>query len=102
MYNVHKIADLLDFQSNAVVSRTIIDKPTGSVTLFAIDAGQGLSEHTVPFDALVQVQTGELAVRVGGHEHQLAGGEMIVLPANQPHALRAAKPVKLLLTMIKV
>lgn len=101
MYNVHKIAELLDFQAGAVVSRTIIDKPAGTVTLFVLDAGQGLSEHSAPFDALVQVLEGGLSVRVGGHDHELVAGEMIVMPAEVPHALTAGVPVKFLLTMIK-
>lgn len=101
MYKVQKIADLLQFQTGAVVSRTIIDKPAGTVTLFAFAAEQGLSEHSAPFDALVQVLAGALRVRVGGHEHNLTVGEMIVMPAEQPHALRAAVPAKFLLTMIK-
>jgi len=101
MYNVHKLAEILAFQTGAVVSRTIIDKPAGTVTLFALDAEQGLSEHSAPFDALVQVLEGTLVVRVGGHEHELGAGEMIVMPADVPHALRAAVPAKFLLTMIK-
>ena len=102
MYNVHKLAELLQFQAGAVVSRTIIDKPAGTVTLFAFDQEQGLSDHSAPFDALVQVLEGQLVVRVGGHEHSLCAGEMIVMPADQPHALRAEVPAKLLLTMIRV
>ena len=101
MYNVHKLAEILAFQTGAVVSRTIIDKPAGTVTLFALDAGQGLSEHSAPFDALVQILEGALSVRVGGHVHELAAGEMIVMPADVPHALSAAVPAKFLLTMIK-
>jgi quercetin dioxygenase-like cupin family protein len=101
MYNVHKLAELLEIQASAVVSRTIIDKPAGTVTLFAFDQEQGLSEHSAPFDAMVQALEGKLTVRVGGHEHVLEAGEMIVMPADLPHALRAVTPAKFLLTMIK-
>jgi quercetin dioxygenase-like cupin family protein len=102
MYNVHKLSELLEYQTGAVVSRTIIDKPAGTMTLFAVGAGQGLSEHSAPFDAAVQVLDGTLSVRVGGHDHELAAGEMIVMPADIPHSLTAAVQAKFLLTMIKV
>lgn len=98
---VARTAEFVSYQDGAVVSREIIKKPTGTVTLFAFDEGQGLSEHTAPFDALVQVLEGEAEVLVSGQSHHLQGGEMILLPAGQPHALKAIKPFKMMLTMIR-
>ena len=93
--------DLIAYQEGAVVSRTLLKRPTGTVTLFAFDQGQGLSEHTAPFDALVHVLGGEADVIIAGQAHQLSAGEMIMMPANQPHALTARTPFKMLLTMIR-
>jgi quercetin dioxygenase-like cupin family protein len=84
-----------------VVSRTLIDKKTGTVTLFAFAAGQGLSEHTAPFDAMVQILDGEAEIIISGNALRLEEGEMVIMPANEPHALRAAKPFKMMLTMIR-
>mgnify|MGYP001244691876 CR=1 FL=1 len=95
------LADMISYQSGAVVSRTIIDKNTGTVTLFAFDMGQGLSEHTAPFDALVQVVDGEVEITISGKPFHLRQGEMIIMPANQPHALKAVSNFKMLLTMIR-
>ena len=92
---------LIEYQENSVVSRTIIDKKTGTVTLFAFDEGQGLSEHTAPFDALVHVLDGEVKITISGKPFKLAKGEMIIMPANEPHALQAVRPFKMLLTMIR-
>lgn len=92
---------LLDYQAGAVVSRTIIKKETGTVTLFAFDEGEGLSEHTAPFDALVQVTDGEALITIGGKEHKVAAGQFIIMPANIPHALKAITRYKMLLVMIK-
>jgi quercetin dioxygenase-like cupin family protein len=83
------------------VSREIVKKPTGTVTLFAFDEGQGLSEHTAPFDALVHVLEGEVEISIAGQPHRLQGGEMILMPAHQPHALKALKRYKMILTMIR-
>ena len=91
----------VEYQQNAVVSRTLLDKKTGTVTLFAFDAGQGLSEHTAPFDAMVQVLDGETEVTIQGKAVMVKQGETIVLPAGKPHALRAIKRFKMLLVMIK-
>jgi len=91
----------VEYQQNAVVSRTLLDKKTGTVTLFAFDAGQGLSEHTAPFDAMVQVLDGETEVTIQGKAVMVKQGEMIVMPAGKPHALRAIKRFKMLLVMIK-
>ena len=96
-----KLADLIDYQEGSVVSRTIVDKEAGTVTLFAFDAGQGLSEHTAPFDALVYNLDGEVEVIISGKAVQLKKGEMVIMPANKPHALTATKRFKMLLTMIK-
>jgi quercetin dioxygenase-like cupin family protein len=93
--------DLIAYQEGAVVSRTLVKRATGTVTMFAFDHGQGLSEHTAPFDALVQVLEGDVDVTVAGTTHQLSAGEVILMPANQPHALMARTRFKMLLTMIR-
>jgi len=98
---VARAAELVNYQDGAVVSREIVRKPTGSVTLFAFDEGQGLSEHTAPFDALVQVLEGAVEIMISGKPHRLEGGEMILMPAGQPHALKALQRFKMLLTMIR-
>jgi quercetin dioxygenase-like cupin family protein len=95
------LTDLIAYQEGSVVSRTIIDKESGTVTLFAFDEGQGLSEHTAPFDALVQVLEGEAKVTISGKTIAVKQGEMTIMPANKPHALSAATRFKMLLTMIK-
>jgi quercetin dioxygenase-like cupin family protein len=95
------LADLIEYQEGSVVSRTIIDKETGTVTLFAFDEGQGLSEHTAPFDAMVYALDGAVEVTISGKMFPLTKGEMIIMPANEPHALKATKRFKMLLTMIK-
>jgi len=96
-----KLVDLLDYQEGAVVSRTVIDRETGTVTLFAFDKGEGLSEHTAPFDALVYILDGEAEVAISGKANHLKQGEMIIMPANEPHALRAIERFKMLLVMIR-
>ena len=93
--------DLVDYQKGSVVSRTILEKETGTVTLFAFDQGQGLSEHTAPYDALVYILDGEADITISGRTHQLSVGEMIIMPANEPHALKAVKKFKMLLIMIR-
>jgi len=93
--------DLVDYQKGSVVSRTILEKETGTVTMFAFDQGQGLSEHTAPYDALVYILDGEADITISGRTHQLSVGEMIIMPANQPHALKAVKRFKMELTMIR-
>ncbi len=98
---VVRVTELVSYQDSAVANREIMKKPTGSVTLFAFDEGQGLKEHTVPFDALVQVLEGEAEISIAGKPHRLQGGEMILLPANQPHALNALKRFKMILTRIR-
>lgn len=96
-----RLADLITVQEGAVVSRTIINKKAGTVTLFAFDQGQGLSEHTAPYDALVHLLEGELDITIAGKPYHLGAGEMIVMPANQPHGLKAVSKIKMLLTMIR-
>lgn len=96
-----KLTDLLDYQKNAVVSREIIRKETGTVTLFAFDTGQGLSEHSAPFDAVVQILDGKMEITISGKSYPVKTNEFIIMPANDPHALTALSPVKMLLTMIK-
>lgn len=95
------LKDLIDYQDEAVVSRTIIDKKAGTVTLFSFDEGQGLSEHTAPFDALVHILEGEAEITISGKPLRVKEGEMVIMPANQPHALRALSKFKMLLTMIR-
>ena len=98
---VTRLIDLVDYQEGAVVSRTIVDRECGTVTLFAFGEGQGLSEHTAPFDALVYVLDGEVQVTISGNVLHVKEGEMVIMPANQPHALRATSRFKMLLVMIK-
>src|SRR5512147_2122993 len=95
------LLDMVGYQEGAVVSKTLIDKKTGTVTLFAFARGQGLSEHTAPFDALVQVLDGEVEITVSGKPFRLRSGEIIVLPANEPHALKSITRFKMMLTMIR-
>jgi quercetin dioxygenase-like cupin family protein len=92
---------LVDYQPGAIVSREIISRPSGTVTAFAFDEGQGLSEHTAPFDALVEVIDGEAEVSVSGKHHHLSAGEIIIMPANEPHALKALKRFKMMLIMVR-
>jgi quercetin dioxygenase-like cupin family protein len=98
---VFKLAEMVDYQTGSVVSRTIIDKKAGTCTLFAFDAGQGLSEHTAPFDALVNILDGEAEITISGKPFNLKKDDMIIMPANDPHALRAVKRFKMMLVMIK-
>jgi quercetin dioxygenase-like cupin family protein len=95
------LADLIQYQTGSVVSRTLIDKPAGTITLFAFDKDQGLSEHTAPYDALVHIIEGEAEVTISGNPLRLKQGEVTIMPANEPHALTAATKFKMLLTMIR-
>ena len=97
---VNRFVDLVAYEKGSVVSRTIIDKKAGTVTLFSFDGGQGLSEHTAPFDALVCILDGEAEIVISGKPFHLKSGEAIVMPAGQPHAVKALKRFKMLLTMI--
>ena len=95
------LSDLINYQEGAVVSRAIIDKKAGTITLFAFDEKQGLSEHTAPYDALVYILEGQADVTIAGKLVKLKQGEMTIMPANKPHALSAVTKFKMLLTMIK-
>jgi quercetin dioxygenase-like cupin family protein len=96
-----RLAELVDYQEDSVVSRTIIDKKAGTVTLFAFDEGQGLSEHTAPYDALICLLEGDAEITISGKTFHVKEGEMIILPAGKPHALKANNKFKMLLTMIR-
>ncbi len=96
--NLEKVAD---YQNSAIVSREIIHKDAGSVTVFAFDKGEGLSEHTAPFDALVYILDGEAKITISGKPRTVKKGEFMIMPANRPHSLNALKRFKMLLTMIK-
>jgi len=96
-----KLSDLVSYQKGSVVSRTMIDKKEGTVTLFAFDEGEGLSEHTAPYDALVFLLDGEAEVVISRKAVLLKEGEMVVMPANEPHSLRAVKRFKMMLVMIR-
>ena len=98
---VLNIKDLVSYQTGSVVSRTLIDKSVGTVTVFAFDHGQGLSEHTAPFDAFVQIIEGTADITIDGYLHTVKEGEMIIMPANRPHSLKANPQFKMLLTMIR-
>jgi quercetin dioxygenase-like cupin family protein len=95
------LANLAGYQEGAVVSRTVVDKPVGTITAFAFDAGEGLSEHTAPYDAFVQVLDGEAEINIEGAVQTVTAGEIVVMPANKPHSLRAVKRFKMLLVMIR-
>ena len=98
---VANLSQMVDYQAGSVVSREIIKKKTGTVTLFAFAEGQGLSEHTAPFDAMVYVLDGEAEITISKKPFRVMAGEMIVMPANEPHALSAVKRFKMLLAMIR-
>jgi quercetin dioxygenase-like cupin family protein len=98
---VLSLVDMVDHRAGSIVSRTVIDKPSGTLTLFAFDKGQGLSEHTAPFDAVVLVLDGEAEVTISDKPLLVKKGEMVIMPANAPHALRAVNRFKMMLVMIK-
>lgn len=95
------ISDLISYQESSIVSREIVKKPTGNITVFAFDKGQGLSEHSAPFDALVHIIDGSAEVKILGEIYTINQGQMIILPANKPHELKAVEKFKMILTMIK-
>ena len=94
------LKDLVTYQDGSVVSRMVVYKPAGTITLFAFDAKEGLSEHTAPYDAIVSILEGEADITIAGKEFHLAGGQMIIMPANVPHAVQALQRFKMMLTMI--
>lgn len=98
---VIELAEFISYQEGSVVSRTLIDKKAGTITLFAFDKGQGLSEHTAPFDAFVQIIDGEAEISISGERFQVGRGQVIIMPANAPHALKATERFKMLLVMIR-
>jgi quercetin dioxygenase-like cupin family protein len=98
---VEDLPALVDYQAGSIVSREIVSRKKGTVTLFAFAEGQGLSEHTAPFDALAYIIDGEAEITISGRGHRLRSGQMIVMPANEPHALKALKRFKMMLVMIR-
>jgi quercetin dioxygenase-like cupin family protein len=98
---VVRLSELVEYQEGAVVSRTIMDEEKGTVTLFAFGEGQGLSEHTAPFDALAHILDGEAEIIISGKTLNLQDGEMVIMPANEPHALKAKRKFKMILVMIR-
>jgi quercetin dioxygenase-like cupin family protein len=98
---VLQLIDLTAYQDGAVVSRTLVNQKTGTVTLFAFDAGQELSEHTAPYAALVEVLDGQTAITIAGQPFDLKAGDVIIMPAHQPHAVKAVTKFKMVLTMIR-
>lgn len=97
-----KLNNMIDYRKGSIVSKEIIKKSSGTVTLFAFDKGQGLSEHTAPLNALVYIVSGIAEIIISGKSNKLKTGEMIIMPANKPHALKAIKRFKMLLIMIKI
>jgi len=95
------LSELIDYQEGSVVSKTLLNKTTGTVTVFAFGKGQGLSEHTAPFDAMVVILDGQAEIKIAGNPHIVKKGEMIIMPANKPHALNALEKFKMMLIMIK-
>jgi quercetin dioxygenase-like cupin family protein len=98
---VFRLSDSIEYTGGAVVSKAIVKKSTGNITLFAFDEGEGLAEHSSPYDALVQLLDGTAEITIGGNAHRLQAGENIILPANIPHSLKATGRFKMMLTMIK-
>jgi quercetin dioxygenase-like cupin family protein len=101
MVDVEKLDEMVGYQKQSVVSRTIIDKPVGTISLFAFDEDEGLSEHTAPYDALVFVYDGEAVITISGKDYAVRKGETLIMPAGEPHALRADTPFKMMLVMIR-
>ncbi len=101
MKKSQKLVSLVEYAADSIVSKTILDKPVGTITLFAFDKGQKLSEHTAPYDAVVQVIDGSAQLTIGGKDVKVLAGEIIIMPANVPHAVAALEKFKMLLTMIR-
>jgi quercetin dioxygenase-like cupin family protein len=96
-----ELVSLIEYATDSIVSKTILDKPVGTITLFAFDEGQKLSEHTAPYDAVIQVIDGSAQLTIGGKDVKVLAGEIIIMPANVPHAVAAEEKFKMLLTMIR-
>lgn len=96
-----KLAELVQYQKNSVVSKQILSKTAGTLTLFAFDKGEGLSEHTAPYDASILILDGKAEIRIGGESHAIQKGELIIMPAKIPHAVKATECFKMLLIMIR-
>ncbi len=98
---VFDVKGFIEYQEGSVVSREIMNKESGTVTLFAFDKGEGLSEHSAPFDALVQVVDGAAEISISGEPHRVEEGEIIIMPADEPHAVKALERFKMMLVMLK-
>lgn len=96
-----KLVELIEYSNDSIVSKTLLDKSAGTITLFAFDQGQKLSEHTAPYDAVVQVLDGKAQVKIADETNELSEGQLIIMPANVPHAVNAGERFKMLLTMIR-
>jgi len=96
-----QILELIEYASNSIVSKTLLDKSAGTITLFAFDKGQKLTEHTSPYDAVVQILDGKARLTIGGKQKEVSQGQIIIMPANVPHAVDASERFKMLLTMIR-
>ncbi len=96
-----KLVELIEYSKDSIVSKTLLDKSAGTITLFAFDQGQKLSEHTVPYDAVVQILDGKARITIGGKQKEVSQGQIIIMPANVPHAVNAGEKFKMLLTMIR-
>lgn len=96
-----KLSELLNYQQGAVVSKVLLKKKSGNITMFAFSQGEGLSEHTAPFDAFIHITDGEAEVTISGKPHSLEAGEAIIMPANEPHAVKAVTDFRMLLVMLK-
>ena len=99
--NAANLAELIEYSTDSIVSKTIIDKSVGTVTLFAFDAGQGLSEHQAPYDAIVQIVDGSAILNIGGEIIKTSAGQIVIMPASVPHAVQAKEKFKMLLIMIR-
>jgi len=97
----HSLAELIEYSDDSIVSKTILHKPAGTVTLFAFDKGQRLSEHTTPYDAFVQILDGQARLTIGGEDKEVMAGQVVIMPGNVPHAVYADERFKMLLTMIR-
>jgi len=95
------LADMIEYSDSGVVSKQVLKSKAGNITLFSLDEGQGLSEHTVPFDAMAQILDGKAEITIGGQPLTLRAGQTVIMPANVPHSLHAPEKFKMLLTMIK-